>query len=269
MRRLHLIFASMLLVLLLAVPASLPQTVMFPGPGMSTATAPPWVPTGTAAWYKAYAITGLTDGQSVASWPDSSGNSYTATAAGAAQPTYKVNIQNSLPIVRFSGSNYMTATVTLSQPLTVFLVGDTTSTAANDFLDGLSYYYMDVQVGSATSLYIGAGGFTCAAVSNLETFSVLMGLFNSPSSYVGSNGTLSSALNPGTNGTGGQVLLGGYTGYHLQGDLGEVVIYSSAVDTNLRQCMEGYLAWTWGLQGKLPSGHPYKSAAPTTASNCT
>jgi len=30
-----------------------------------------------------------------------------------------------------------------------------------------------------------------------------------------------------------------------------------------RQKMEGYLAWARGLEGNLPSDHPYKSAAPT------
>jgi len=32
-----------------------------------------------------------------------------------------------------------------------------------------------------------------------------------------------------------------------------------------RQQIEGYLAWKWGLQGSLPAGFPYKSAAPTVA----
>jgi hypothetical protein len=30
-----------------------------------------------------------------------------------------------------------------------------------------------------------------------------------------------------------------------------------------RQRIEGYLAHKWGLVGSLPSGHPYKTAAPT------
>ena len=39
------------------------------------------------------------------------------------------------------------------------------------------------------------------------------------------------------------------------------VPYNSSLDT--RQRLEGYAAWKWGLQALLPSGHPYKSAAPT------
>ena len=30
-----------------------------------------------------------------------------------------------------------------------------------------------------------------------------------------------------------------------------------------RQQTEGYLAWKWGLQGNLPSNHPYKNNPPT------
>jgi hypothetical protein len=42
----------------------------------------------------------------------------------------------------------------------------------------------------------------------------------------------------------------------------EIAYYNSVLTTTNRQLMEGYLAWKWGLQANLPSGHPYKSAAP-------
>ena len=38
------------------------------------------------------------------------------------------------------------------------------------------------------------------------------------------------------------------------------VSYNSPADT--RQKLEGYVAWKWGLQANLPSGHPYKGAPP-------
>lgn len=49
----------------------------------------------------------------------------------------------------------------------------------------------------------------------------------------------------------------------LNGDIGEIIIVDGAPDTATRQLIEGYLAWKWGLEANLPSGHPYKSAAPT------
>lgn len=47
------------------------------------------------------------------------------------------------------------------------------------------------------------------------------------------------------------------------GKICEIVLFSSVVDTSTRQYLEGYLAHKWGLSSSLPSGHPFKSAAPT------
>jgi len=43
----------------------------------------------------------------------------------------------------------------------------------------------------------------------------------------------------------------------------EMLIFGSYLNTNQVQVIEGYLAWKWGLQGNLPGGHPFASAAPT------
>lgn len=59
-------------------------------------------------------------------------------------------------------------------------------------------------------------------------------------------------------------------GNFLGGEIAEVIMLNYAPTTGERQQIEGYLAWKWGvtgsnvtdLVGKLPSGHPYKSAAP-------
>ena len=45
-------------------------------------------------------------------------------------------------------------------------------------------------------------------------------------------------------------------------NVSEIVMYNTVLDTTQRQKIEGYLAWKWGLQANLPTGHPYKSAAP-------
>lgn len=48
--------------------------------------------------------------------------------------------------------------------------------------------------------------------------------------------------------------------------IGEMICFArtsgSYVTADL-QTVEAYLAWRWGLQGNLPSGHPYKSAPPS------
>lgn len=53
-------------------------------------------------WLKADAITGLADGASVTTWSDSSGQGNNAIQASTPlKPTYKINIVNGLPVVRF------------------------------------------------------------------------------------------------------------------------------------------------------------------------
>jgi hypothetical protein len=56
---------------------------------------------------------------------------------------------------------------------------------------------------------------------------------------------------------------GDYTGYYVACDLGEIIIVPSAVASNVRERIEGYLGHKWGLASLLPAGHPYKTSAPT------
>ena len=56
-------------------------------------------------------------------------------------------------------------------------------------------------------------------------------------------------------------------GKKLTGRFGELVLFNGdpSIFWNQQyysQIAEGYLAWKWGLQGNLPSYHPYKNAAP-------
>lgn len=60
----------------------------------------------------------------------------------------------------------------------------------------------------------------------------------------------------------------GYTGNQPnQQDfyLHEFLCFSTYLNTTQRQVIEGYLAWKWRIQFKLPPGHPYKNARPQSA----
>ena len=53
----------------------------------------------------------------------------------------------------------------------------------------------------------------------------------------------------------------------LAGRFGELLLFNGdpSIFQNAQiysRQAEGYLAWKWGLQGNLPSGHPYKNSAP-------
>ena len=43
----------------------------------------------------------------------------------------------------------------------------------------------------------------------------------------------------------------------FDGQMHEIIVYNSSLSTTQRQQVEGYLAIKWGLQGNLPSTHPY------------
>jgi hypothetical protein len=60
----------------------------------------------------------------------------------------------------------------------------------------------------------------------------------------------------------------GYTGsYPNQQNfyLHEFLCFSTYFNTTQRQLVEGYLAWKWGVQSRLPPGHPYLRARPQSA----
>ena len=47
-----------------------------------------------------------------------------------------------------------------------------------------------------------------------------------------------------------------------RGPVGEILAFDRKLTDTERQEVEGYLAHKWGLDGKLPSNHPYKNSAP-------
>lgn len=46
------------------------------------------------------------------------------------------------------------------------------------------------------------------------------------------------------------------------GLLGEVIVINQNITNEIKQKMEGYLAWKWNLTNSLPTGHPYKNEQP-------
>jgi hypothetical protein len=51
--------------------------------------------------------------------------------------------------------------------------------------------------------------------------------------------------------------------HYMNGTISEIIVFNVTHTTQERQYMEGYLSWKWGLQAKLPAGHPYFSTAPS------
>jgi hypothetical protein len=85
---------------------------------------------------------------------------------------------------------------------------------------------------------------------------------NGTSAAVDSSFTEFSSLSGGGWLIGARISSGAIAAPYFSGRICEVLHFGSTLTTGERQKVEGYLAWKWGIQGLLPSGHPHLSAPP-------
>ena len=272
-----------------------PTWLYFP----ATASAP-WEPsdlTSLIAWYKADAISGLSNNDPVSTWSDSSTSGLDATASSGDRPTYITNAQNSLPIVRFSGINHLglgstnlfrnvgggtiyavIKNVATNQRCAVMFVSAGPSSAfarltmESGLLNNTDKYGAggrrldaDSFRSIATSASINTNWRLLGAVADW-TGSVLTVYLDAvqdgqdTSFHSGGSNTSNTATGSENTCIGSGIDTGGN---NYDGDIAEIVVAHAALSTGDRQKLEGYLAHKWGLTGNLPAGHPYLSAPPT------
>lgn len=113
--------------------------------------------TGLKLWIKADAITGVSEGGSVSTWPDSSGNGYdVAQSTGGYQPVFRNSGMNERPAVDFDGSDdSMNNSSVLSN------IGNATGTVITVFEPQGDTQYGLTRIGANTNgygRYAGSGG---------------------------------------------------------------------------------------------------------------
>jgi len=226
-------------------------------------------------------------GTAVTQWKDKSGqNNNTSSANGS--PQYIQASLNKRAGIKLNGStSYFTLPRVVTTDWSIFIVLTTTQTGpgsggqwwagagifdaeiggtTTDF--GTSLYGSSFATGvgnpptgdntilSSTAINTGAG-FICEFIRNSTS-----GLFEN---FV--NGTSQGSVTGGTGArTTSQIVIGAIqtlgAGTFFNGSMFEIITYTSVLTTKQRQQLEGYLAWKWGLQGSLPSNHPYKLFPP-------
>jgi hypothetical protein len=244
--------------------------------------APPneWTPalTTTKLWLDADDATTITNvGSNTLQWDDKSTNDFHATqGAESEQPDTGLDTQNSKNVLRFSGVEWMTTgDVNLSsQPTTIFTVAKVRATGLSgrnyvfDGAEGFNQYRnlfaLDGPNNDRPSIWAGTwGSHSNSTDANYHVFechyegnSSVIGIDADRETVAAStNGNLTKGINIGTNYTD--------SADFLDGNIAEIVLIDGTPTTDIRQKIEGYLAWKWGLQANLPSDHPYKNAAPT------
>jgi hypothetical protein len=219
-------------------------------------------------------------GSTVALWRDKSvsGNHASNTTA---QPTVNFNAQNGLPVVNFSGSQYLilstTSLPTGSTECTFFFLTRTTSSAVQVFFTygaepntanrNPQFYYNSGVL--STDLY-GGGGLS-DNTNYLNSYVVTSCIFTLNRNTAWDNGSQFSggstaiSLNTGTGWASigvGRIPPGTPLAYYLTGQMGELVVFNRALNDQERQAMEGYLAWKWGTQSSLPVSHRSRTNPP-------
>ena len=241
----------------------------------------------------------LGNGESINTWADKSGNARNATASGGPTPVFTTNVANGLGAVRLikqpSNAAKFMATFprgTFSAASQIFIVTENQDTTfGNQSTDtcmyGTNLSSISFGLHSMLDLWDCYRSFSNHQQSSKTSTNMIKNTINmwqalltqntSPTSYnewrngasvpitdqpQNASGFRSAAQDP--NISDGVVYIGGadhdnigWTGY-----IHEVVLYNRKLSDAERATIEGYLAWKWGFQASLPTGHAYKSTSP-------
>lgn len=202
------------------------------------------------AHYDASALS-LSDGQSVSTWGDETGNGYDLTAGAA--PTYRTSIINGNPVVRFDGvDDYLSVDFTaLPQPNTIYIVAQLpTADGSQDD----SFY--DSNEGSIPNQHLyrnNVGTWNAFAGSQLNDGSIDSNAHIHGVKWDGVNTTIRIDGTEVVSGdAGGQSLDGlimganAIIGAFAEMDIGEMLIYPSD-KSSIQSDIETYLSNKWGI----------------------
>jgi len=143
------------------------------------------------------------------------------------------------------------------------------SASANPLHSPVSLDASSLFVSSRRDLATGGAG-TSITGSNSASANLLLGnVFTGTSTTLYRNGSqdATGAQDVGTLGTLNRFAIGALArttvGGYATGTISEIIIHTTAISTDTRQRIEGYLAHKWGLTASLPNDHPYKTVGPT------
>ena len=233
---------------------------------------PPLSIAGCSLWLDAADPSTITGTESVTKVNDKSGNSVNlSNASGYSYPNNTFNrtypsffSTNGAASASAANLGY-NAAFALTMPFSLFFVGIQTNTGTFGYLCDAA-----PASGGANRIYTYTPSFTFStpfgggvAASTTNFITDILYVAGTSASSVFVNG--SSYVT----GTVGQFTCSGITVANrfslnegFPGHICEVLAFNAGVTTIQRQQIEGYLAWKWGLQSSLVSGHPFASVSP-------
>lgn len=208
---------------------------------------------GLFCWLKADALA-LSDADPVSTWDDSGAGNRDASGSGGARPTFQTNeINTSLPIVRFDGTDdIMTiGTFTLSQPFTVLSVAKYTVNGQPAYLfgTGTPVGFFGGAGAEATSYRMFAGSNGPTGTISADVFHLITTTFDGAGSVIHLDGSSLATGNPGAGGFSGTLGIGqrGDGSFPIQADVAELIFYDSALSAGNRNSLGGYIQTKYGI----------------------
>ena len=255
--------------------------------------APPFSPidiTGLNLWLDAADSSTITGTTPVTQWRDKSGGGAILNSTGS--PT--LTTVNGLQSIFLNGSSHFSSALGFAKLFggtyaSWFAVANVTnaSTANYGTIIGTNYSTanssVDMYINSGQlmnffrkSLYVGGGPSGSTTPGTSISIALPSGSVVARTSvnltagtydvFANGSGSASSGGPTGIFDSQPMTLQVGWDGYPGQtksiGTFSECLLFTTALTTLQVQQVEGYLAWKWGLQAKLPAGHPYKLAPP-------
>jgi len=194
----------------------------------------------------------LSDGDSVTTWADATGNGFDLTDGGA-PPTYQTSVINGNPVVRFNGVDDFldVAFSDLSQPNTVYMVAQSaeSSPASYDEIhdsadDGNNRHNLGIDNGN-WAIYAGTIVRSSTAYDNNPH--IFGELFNTTSSALRLDGSQIASGDVGSHALSG-LTVGSYLSQATFAaiDVGEILIYPQD-KSGIQSDIESYLSDKWGI----------------------
>ena len=208
--------------------------------------------------------------------PDLSGSGLTLSSSGNNRPTHRSNAQNGLGVLETTPGQGVSVSrsFTPSVETAYFIVAKRTTAQNNNWIwqfpsNDINCLYSPS--GDNWNLYNPGDSAAVTITSGWNLYSFGFTAYGQwPTKWARRNGgessnSLSLGGNPQTPARTGFILgcrTLGVPGGSWTGQIGEFITTNRTTPDAEREKIEGYLAWKWGLESKLPSGHAYKGAAP-------
>lgn len=240
---------------------------------------PTFLTTDSALWLDADDSSTLTlVSGAVSEWRDKSGNNRHATQTTASnRPLLVTGGLNGTDVIRFDGSNdFLNVNYSIHglTEVTFFVVGkrgniDFSVYLSTDYAASPARGIMLSQSNTANAFRLdgrptgGAYIFSSLSPQSVD-YSIAYGQATNTGIQVGGNGllgTLTTYSAPSIV-SGSTLFIGSInaSSQYSSIDANQIIIFPRVLTQAERQITEGYLAWSTGLQGNLPVGHPYKDS---------